>query len=102
MIQFPTIPSWDALHPLVIHFPIALLLVVPFLIVVGALRSARKRSNDTLRRVGTDDRGHTGDLPGSRKRRGGRANGGTNSPESTQSWNTMSNWPRRRASPSQS
>ena len=38
MIQFPPIPSWDALHPLVIHFPIALLLVVPFLIVPGALR----------------------------------------------------------------
>ena len=38
MIHFPPIPSWDALHPLVIHFPIALLLVVPFLIVVGALR----------------------------------------------------------------
>ena len=38
MIQFPPLPSWDALHPLVIHFPIALLLVVPFLIVVGALR----------------------------------------------------------------
>jgi uncharacterized membrane protein len=38
MIQFPPIPSWDALHPLIIHFPIALLLVVPFLIVAGALR----------------------------------------------------------------
>ena len=38
MSQFPPIPSWDALHPLVIHFPIALLLVVPFLIVAGALR----------------------------------------------------------------
>jgi len=38
MSQFPPIPSWDALHPLVIHFPIALLLVVPFLIVTGALR----------------------------------------------------------------
>ena len=38
MTQFPLIPSWDALHPLVIHFPIALLLVVPFLIVTGALR----------------------------------------------------------------
>ena len=38
MIQFPPIPGWDALHPLIIHFPIALLLVVPFLIVVGALR----------------------------------------------------------------
>ncbi len=42
MIQFPPIPSWDALHPLMIHFPIALLLVVPFLIVVGALRSTER------------------------------------------------------------
>jgi uncharacterized membrane protein len=42
MIQFPPLPSWDALHPLVIHFPIALLLVVPFLIVVGALRPPEK------------------------------------------------------------
>jgi uncharacterized membrane protein len=42
MIQFPPIPSWDALHPLVIHFPIALLLVVPFLIVTGALRPPAK------------------------------------------------------------
>jgi len=38
MIQFLPIPRWDALHPLIIHFPIALLLVVPLLIVVGALR----------------------------------------------------------------
>jgi uncharacterized membrane protein len=38
MIEFPPIPSWDALHPLIIHFPIALLLAVPFLIVAGALR----------------------------------------------------------------
>lgn len=38
MIQFPPIPGWDALHPLIIHFPIALLLVAPFLIVAGALR----------------------------------------------------------------
>ena len=42
MIQFPPLPNWDALHPLVIHFPIALLLVVPFLIVVGALRPPEK------------------------------------------------------------
>lgn len=42
MIHFPPIPSWDALHPLVIHFPIALLLVVPFLILVGALRPPEK------------------------------------------------------------
>ena len=37
MIQMPPIPSWDGLHPLIIHFPIALLLVAPLLILVGAL-----------------------------------------------------------------
>ncbi len=36
MIQFPPIPSWDALHPLIIHFPIGLLLVAPVFILVGA------------------------------------------------------------------
>ena len=38
MLQFPPIPSWDAIHPLIIHFPIVLLLLAPFLILVGALR----------------------------------------------------------------
>ena len=33
--MFPPIPTWDALHPLVVHFPIALLLVAPILVVVG-------------------------------------------------------------------
>ena len=37
MIQMPPIPSWDGLHPLIIHFPIALLLVAPLLVLVGAL-----------------------------------------------------------------
>ena len=36
MIQMPPIPSWDGLHPLIIHFPIALLLVAPLLVLVGA------------------------------------------------------------------
>ena len=36
MFQFPPIPSWDALHPLVIHFPIVLLLVAPLFIIIGA------------------------------------------------------------------
>ncbi len=31
------LPAWDALHPAVIHFPIALLLVAPLFLVVGAL-----------------------------------------------------------------
>ncbi len=36
MIQFPPSPAWDALHPLIVHFPIALLLVAPLFIVIGA------------------------------------------------------------------
>ena len=35
MIEFPPIPSWDGLHPLIVHFPIALLLVAPLLVVLG-------------------------------------------------------------------
>lgn len=42
MLQFPPIPSWDALHPLIIHFPIALLLIAPIFIVVGAALSPSK------------------------------------------------------------
>lgn len=38
-------PSWDSLHPAVIHFPIALLLVAPLFVILGALlRSERGRS----------------------------------------------------------
>jgi uncharacterized membrane protein len=35
--MFPPIPSWDALHPLIIHFPVALLLVAPILVILGML-----------------------------------------------------------------
>ncbi len=31
----PPIPDWNALHPLVVHFPIALLMIAPVLIAVG-------------------------------------------------------------------
>jgi uncharacterized membrane protein len=37
MIALPQIPPWDELHPLVIHFPIALLLTAPLFIIIGAL-----------------------------------------------------------------
>lgn len=37
MIQFPPIPAWDALHPLIVHFPIALLLVAPVFVIIGVL-----------------------------------------------------------------
>ena len=39
MVDFPPIPTWDALHPLIIHFPIALLLIAPIFIVFGAALS---------------------------------------------------------------
>lgn len=33
--MLPPIPSWDGLHPIIIHFPIALLLIAPILILLG-------------------------------------------------------------------
>src|SRR5450759_3855100 len=42
MLQFPAIPSWDALHPFIIHFPIALLLIAPIFIIVGAVLTPAK------------------------------------------------------------
>jgi len=42
MLQFPAIPSWDALHPLIIHFPVALLLIAPIFIVAGAVLTPAK------------------------------------------------------------
>ncbi len=38
----PPMPSWDGLHPVIIHFPIALLLVAPLLVIVSLfVKSAR-------------------------------------------------------------
>jgi uncharacterized membrane protein len=34
--MFPSIPGWDGVHPLVVHFPIALLLVAPLFVILGA------------------------------------------------------------------
>jgi uncharacterized membrane protein len=39
----PPIPAWHAMHPLVVHFPIALLMVAPVLLVVGLLRKTWER-----------------------------------------------------------
>lgn len=33
--MIPPLPSWDGLHPLVVHFPIALLVVAPIFVVLG-------------------------------------------------------------------
>lgn len=35
MIELPPIPTWNAIHPLIVHFPIALLLTAPVLILFG-------------------------------------------------------------------
>jgi uncharacterized membrane protein len=37
MFTLPSIPGWDALHPIIIHFPIALLLIAPVLVVLGII-----------------------------------------------------------------
>ena len=42
MLQFPPMPSWDSLHPLIIHFPIALLLLSPLLILISAVLPPHK------------------------------------------------------------
>ena len=42
MLELPPMPAWDGLHPLVIHMPIGLLLVVPIFILIGALLPSSK------------------------------------------------------------
>lgn len=39
MLQFPPLPSWDSLHPLIIHFPIVLLLLSPLFVLISAIPS---------------------------------------------------------------
>jgi uncharacterized membrane protein len=42
MLQLPPVPTWDSLHVLVIHFPIALLLLSPIFVVISALPAPPK------------------------------------------------------------
>ncbi len=45
MFQLPPVPSWDGLHPLIIHFPIGLLLIAPLFVLIGAaLKPEKSRS----------------------------------------------------------
>jgi uncharacterized membrane protein len=43
MFSIPPIPAWDAVHPIVVHVPIALVLVVPVLVVLALLVRAHRR-----------------------------------------------------------
>ena len=40
----PPMPSWDSLHPLVVHFPIALLLVAPIFVLLGLILHRRSKA----------------------------------------------------------
>lgn len=42
--MLPPMPSWDGLHPVIIHFPIALLLVAPILVLIGSFVPNKTRS----------------------------------------------------------
>ena len=43
MLTLPPIPNWQAIHPLIVHFPIALLLIAPLFIVIGAALEPERR-----------------------------------------------------------
>jgi uncharacterized membrane protein len=42
MPNLPVLPTWDSLHPLIIHFPIALLLIAPLFILLAAILRPQK------------------------------------------------------------
>ncbi len=42
MQTIPPVPDWTELHPLIIHFPIALLLVAPLFIIAGIAMNPQK------------------------------------------------------------
>lgn len=42
MLQVPPLPSWETLHPLIVHFPIVLLLLSPLFILISAVLAPPK------------------------------------------------------------
>ena len=63
-------PSWNGLHPLIVHFPIILLLVTPLLVIVGVVLC---RQEAAISRIGFDTHGagDSHDLRGRGNRRVG-------------------------------
>ncbi len=43
MLSMPPMPTWDGLHPLIVHFPVALLIVAPVFVGVGLLSRGARR-----------------------------------------------------------
>ncbi|MDQ1264892.1 MAG: hypothetical protein QG635_41 [Bacteroidota bacterium] len=44
MFNLPPIPSWDGLHPLIIHFPIGLLFLAPVFLLLGLMLDKYRKS----------------------------------------------------------
>ncbi|MHB8078885.1 MAG: DUF2231 domain-containing protein [Candidatus Krumholzibacteriia bacterium] len=44
MLGLPPLPGWDGLHPLIVHFPIALLFVAPVFLAAALARPAWRRA----------------------------------------------------------
>lgn len=42
MLTLPPIPSWQGIHPILVHFPIALLLVAPLFVAIGMARKPER------------------------------------------------------------
>ncbi|HQX54454.1 MAG TPA: hypothetical protein PLP07_00905 [Pyrinomonadaceae bacterium] len=42
--MFPPIPTWEGLHPIIVHFPIALLMIAPVIIILGLLMPKNGRA----------------------------------------------------------
>lgn len=42
MLYFSSMPTWDSIHPLVIHFPIVLLLLCPLFVLISAALPSSK------------------------------------------------------------
>ena len=72
MLTLPPIPTWHAIHPLIIHFPIVLLLIAPLFIVIGVTMEASAQLPVSARRVDSHgswgQRRHLSPFPAAKRR----------------------------------